>query len=81
MRTTITIEDDVIQKARRISAKLKRPFRYVVNSALRLGLEKVEKPIKTKAYATRPHPMGLRQGYDIDNIQELLERIEEDDSK
>jgi hypothetical protein len=53
----------------------------VINSALRLGLEKVEKPVKNKPYITKPHPMGLRQGYDLDNIQKLLDRIEEDKSK
>ncbi len=81
MRTTITIEDDVIQKARRVSAKLKRPFRSVVNTALRIGLEKTESSARNKPYKTNPHPMGLKPGYNIDNIQELLEQIEDEKSK
>jgi hypothetical protein len=81
MRTTITIKDDVIQRARTVSSKLKKPFRFVINNALRLGLEQVEKPAKRKKYSTTPKPMGLKHGYEIDNIQELLDRIDEEGSK
>ncbi|HCE45589.1 MAG TPA: DUF2191 domain-containing protein [Lentisphaeria bacterium] len=81
MRTTITIEDDVLQRARTVSSNLKKPFRLIINSALRLGLEQVEKPSKRKTYTTKPKPMGLKQGYEIDNIHELLDRIDEEGSR
>ena len=80
MRTTITIEDDVLQKARTLSSNMKKPFRFIINHALRLGLEKFDKPSKVKKYTTRAKPMGLKQGYDLDNIHELLDRIDEEES-
>ena len=81
MRTTITIEDDVLQRARTVSSKLKKPFRFIINNALRLGLEQVEKPAKSKKYSTNPKPMGLKHGYELDNVQELLDRLDEEGSK
>ena len=81
MRTTITIEDDVIQKARTVSSSLKKPFRFIINNALRIGLEQIEKPSKIKKYSTKPRPMGLKHGYELDNVQELLDRLDEEGSR
>ena len=76
MRTTISIDDDVIERARAIANKLGTPFKTVVNEALRNGLDQVEKPAKQRSYKMKPHKMGLRAGRNIDNIQELLAQIE-----
>ena len=79
MRTTLTLDEDVAQKTRDLAKRMKKPFKTVVNEALRLGLDQVEKPLKRKKYRTDPHPMGLRDGYDLDNIQELLAQVEGED--
>jgi hypothetical protein len=81
MRTTLSIDDDVIERARAVAAKLRKPFRMIVNEALRAGLERVEQPAKQRRYKTEPHSMGLRPGRNIDNIQELLAQIEGEDSR
>ena len=81
MRTTLTIDDDVLDKARDLAAKLGRPFRCVVNEALRAGLQAVEEPPPTQPYHTRPHKMGLKAGRNLDNIQELLSQIEGEDER
>ena len=81
MRTTLTIDDDVLERARAIAAKLRTPFKTVINEALRAGLTQVEQPAKQRPYKTKPHNMGLRQGYNLDNIQELLAQIEGEDSR
>lgn len=81
MRTTISIDNDVIERARSVAAKLGAPFKTVVNEALRAGLDHVEQPAVRKPYKTSPHPMGLRPGRNIDNIQELLSQIEGEDSR
>jgi hypothetical protein len=79
MRTTLSIDDDVIEKARAISAKLRKPFRMIVNEALRAGLDQVGRPAKQRKYKTEPHPMGLRAGRNMDNTQELLAQAEGED--
>jgi hypothetical protein len=81
MRTTLSLDDDVIEKARAIAAKLGMPLRTIVNEALRTGLDQVEQPAKQRLYETQPHAMGLRSDRNIDNIQELLAQIEGEDSR
>jgi len=81
MRTTLSIDDDVLERARAVAAKLRTPFKAVVNEALRAGLDFVELPAKRRPYKTEPHAMGLRSGRNIDNIQELLAQIEGEDSR
>lgn len=81
MRTTLTIENDVLERARAISAKLGTPFKTVINEALRAGLDQVEKPARRRPYKTTPRAMGLKAGRNLDNIQELLAQIEGEDSR
>ncbi|MCF8040000.1 MAG: type II toxin-antitoxin system VapB family antitoxin [Desulfohalobiaceae bacterium] len=81
MRTTITIDDDVLERARSLAAERRIPFKTVVNEALRTGLEEVSKPPKRRAYKTKPHAMGLKSGRSLDNIQELLVQAEGEDSR
>jgi hypothetical protein len=81
MRTTLSIDDDVLERARAVAAKLGSPFKTVVNEALRAGLDHAEQPAMRRPYKTEPHIMGLRSGRNIDNIQELLAQIEGEDTR
>lgn len=79
MRTTLTLDPDVAAKARRSARKLGKPFKEVINAALRIGLDQVLNPPPTRPYRTKPRPLGLRQGFSYDNIGELLARAEGED--
>ncbi len=81
MRTTLNIDDDVLDKAKTVATKFRKPFRQVVNEALRTGLKAVEDPPQTRPYRTRPHKMGLKTGRNLDNIQALLSQIEGEDHR
>jgi len=81
MRTTITLDDDVLERARALAQRLGTPFRAVVNKALRAGLEQVERPEKQRSYRTEPHRMGLKNGRSLDNIHELLAQTEAEDHR
>lgn len=81
MRTTMVIDDDVLERARTLAAKLKEPFRRVVNEALRAGLQTVEAPAARRTFRTRPHKMGIKAGRNLDNIQELLAQVEGEDAR
>jgi hypothetical protein len=76
MRTTLTLDHDVAAKAKRGASRLGQPFKTVINSALRIGLDEVLKPKAAKPYRVKPIPMGLKKGYSYDNIGELLEQLE-----
>lgn len=79
MRTTLTLDPDVAAKARKVAAKLRKPFEEVINAALRLGLEQVLNPPVAKPYRTKARPLGLRPGLSYDNVAELLARAEGED--
>jgi hypothetical protein len=79
MRTTLTLDADVASKAKLSAARLRKPFKEVINAALRLGLDQLLEPPPAKPYRTEPRAMGLRQGFSYDNIAELIARAEGED--
>ena len=76
MRTTLTLDPDIAAKARKGAAKLHKPFKEIINAALRAGLDQVLAPPAARPYRTKPRPMGLRQGFNYDNISELVAAAE-----
>ena len=81
MRTTLTLDDDVLESARLRAAKTRKPFKTVVNEALRNGLNGLEQGVRQRPYVTTPRAMGLRPGHDLDNIQELIAQIEGENAR
>ncbi len=79
MRTTITLDPDVATRLERL--RRTRPFKEVVNEALRAGLDELERGQKKAA----PYKIKPVKGYpyrtDLDNIGEILAEIEGDDYK
>lgn len=82
MRTTLTLDDDVSARLAREQRKRKVPFKQVVNDLLRAGLDAVDarrparKPFKTTGFHGGPSLIGS-----LDNIEEVLSRIEGEDHK
>lgn len=76
MRTTLTLDPDIAAKAKRGAAQLGKPFKEVINAALRIGLDEVLEPPKARPYRTEPRAMGLREGFSYDNIADLLAQAE-----
>lgn len=81
MRTTLSIDDDVLQKAKAAAAKRRVPFRTIINEALRAGLKALGTPPPSAPYRTHPHKLGLKVGRNLDNIQELLAQVEGEDAR
>ena len=74
-RTTLTLEDDIVERLAEESRRTGQSFKAVVNATLRAGLGGRSAsdlpPFKVKA-----RPMGLKPGFDLDHIEELLDRLE-----
>ena len=80
MRTTLTLDPDVAERARADAARLRLPFKQIVNEAMRVGLEVLEQRAgQAKPYRTEPVPMGLRSGLSYDDIGDLLAQAESED--
>jgi hypothetical protein len=77
VRTTITLEKDVASRIERL--KKTRPFKQLVNDALRAGLDAMERErvTKTAPYSVTP-VKGLPRRTDLDNVAEVLAEVEGD---
>jgi hypothetical protein len=77
MRTTLTLDPDIAQKARKCAGKLGASFKDVINRALRIGLETLERKQAPQPFRTEPKPLGLRPGIALDNIADVLDQLDE----
>jgi hypothetical protein len=77
MRTTLTLDDDIAAKLRAEVRRSGKPFRVVVNEVMRRGLISQPRVSATAPFKVNARDLGESQpGYDLDNIGDLLERIE-----
>ncbi len=76
VRTTLTLDDDVAAKLRAEARQSGEPFKQVVNRVLRAGLYAKTQTKTLPPFKVKARDLGLRPGFDFDNIEELLERIE-----
>lgn len=74
MRTTVTLDCDVERLLRETATRTSRPFKKVLNDALRLALE-----IQGGAgppFEVNARPMGLRAGLDPAGFNRLTDDLE-----
>ena len=77
MRTTLTLDEDVAAKLKAAARRSGRPFREVVNDALRRGLLASDARPRRQPFRIVPRSLGgVRPGLRLDNIGELLEQVE-----
>lgn len=76
MRTTITLDEDVVAKIKAKMQKTGASFKDVVNEMLRTGLLVTEKAVRQKPFKVNARPLGLRPGLNYDCMSELLEQVE-----
>ena len=69
----MTLDDDVAALLRKQQQRRKGSFRSVVNNALRLGLEEMERsPRPRKPYRTRAVSLGRCRIGSLDDVAEAL---------
>ncbi|MGH2600332.1 MAG: DUF2191 domain-containing protein [Dehalococcoidia bacterium] len=81
MRTTLTLDDDVAAELQRQHRASGRPFKQIVNDAIRAGLiSQREKPLAREIKRTKPVDLGEpRFPIDITSTGELLATAEGED--
>ena len=75
MRTTLTLDDDIVAKLKEEMRRSGRSFKETVNTALRNGLN-VPKKNKIEHFNVNPKELKPRITVNYDKIGELLEQIE-----
>ncbi len=76
MRTTLTIEDDVMRRARKKAAEEGRPLKDVINDALRFGLEAERASRKSYRFKLRTVEGKTLPGVDLTDRDKLFDLME-----
>jgi len=77
MRTTLTLDDDVVAKLRAEARRSGRSFRAVVNEALRRGLSSRNDAGAAPPFKVIARDLGdLAPGLSLDCVASLIEQIE-----
>ena len=73
----MTIDDDLAGLLRQRSKQLGKPFKQLVNNALRAGLNLEEKPsISRPRIVVKTKALGIKPGYDPDRMNQLADELE-----
>ena len=82
MRTTLTIEDDVAVRLEKAVRRRRQSFKAIVNQALRAGLDAMEAPKPSREpFRTTGFNLGPSLVGSLDNIEEVLSRVEGEDHR
>jgi hypothetical protein len=77
MRTTLTLDPDVAQMLADEAHRQRRPFKQVVNDAIRRGLSSGGGTRRT-AFRVKPHKTTLRAGTDPAGFNKLADELEDE---
>ena len=78
IRTTVTLDEDVVARVRRESLSRGASFRDTLNDLLRAALLGIDYKPRRRALAIQPTHMGHKPGLNYDNVESLLEYGEGD---
>ena len=76
MRTTLTLDEDNAAKLRDEMGRTGGSLKETVNECLRRGFESPTVDDLATRYSVKPRAMGLRPGYDLDDIGGLLDLLD-----
>jgi hypothetical protein len=76
VRTTLTLDDDLVARLKAEERRTGRSFKEVVNSLLRLGLSLRQHSRPGAPFVVSARRLGARPGITLDNVGELLEQVE-----
>ena len=77
MRTTLTLDPDVVRMIQEEVHRVRKPFKTVVNDALRRGLSPRSSRTRGRPYRVRPHAARLLPGLDRSKLNALADQMEE----
>jgi hypothetical protein len=82
VRTTVTLDRDVAIRLEREQRRRRASFKDVINDVLRAGLEGIERPKPARApFQTTGFALGPSLVGSLDNVEEVLSRVEGDDHR
>jgi hypothetical protein len=76
MRTTVTLDPDVVRLIEQAMAAHGQSFKHVLNQAVRRGLANVVEDRPEPPFEWTARPMGLRPGIDPARLNALADELE-----
>ena len=73
IRTTVTLDEDVLERVKRESRSRGTSFRDTLNDLLRVALWHMEQKPRRRTLKIEPTHMGYRPGLNYDSVESLLE--------
>jgi hypothetical protein len=73
IRTTVTLDEDVIDRLKQASQSRGASFRDTLNDLLRLALATADKPAQRTRFRVTPAAMGSVPGLNYDDVESLLD--------
>jgi hypothetical protein len=80
VRTTLTLDPDVMARLKSEVRRTGRAFKVVVNEALKRGLGLTGKTPRPPRFDVRPHAFGLKPGIDRDRLNQLVDELEAEEA-
>lgn len=78
MRTTLTLDDELVAELKRRAHESGRSFKAVVNEAIRTGLEQAGEPPASRPYSLPARRLGsTRPGIELDKALALAGGLED----
>jgi predicted transcriptional regulator len=79
MRTTLTLDDDVAAHLQRLARETGRPFKQLVNEALRAGLNP-QPAVSGERLSLPTFDLGLRPDVNLVRARHLAAELEDDET-
>ncbi len=76
MRTTVTLDDDLVGKLKHLAVRKGMSFKAALNAALRRGLASGDAGKKGSAYRVSTFRSAFRAGVDAAKLNQLIDRLE-----
>jgi hypothetical protein len=77
-RTTLTLDPDVVARLEDEMHRQRKPFRQVVNEAIRRGLSSSARTRKLPPYRVKPIKSELMPGFENANFNHLVDQLEDE---
>jgi hypothetical protein len=79
VRTTLTLDKDVAALLARLARTRRQSMKSLVNAALRAGLGALDRPVPpSAAFRTKGFDLGPSLVGSLDNVEEVIARVEGD---
>jgi Ribbon-helix-helix protein, copG family len=77
VRTTVTLDEDVVAALRQLARERGVSFKEVLNAMVRAGITAARVP--SQRYRLKARPLGVRPGIDLDKANRLAAQLEDEE--